>query len=260
MLKTGHHLSNDEIRARYEDLTHRGDLGPEFLRRVVALAGSLEGLRILDLGCGTGGLLTEIAARQDNCELYGVDFSLTSLQEAANRLAANAILLEADIQALPFPGTFFDRIFCTETLEHLKHPASCFYEIIRVLKDDGLAIVTIPNATGFAPFHLLGPLIPGRWLKSRLLPYEHPSNTDQPIDTLYGYDEIVNLIRTGGLRIDTVDGYRYFRYLQMLPVVRNMYRLMYPLVERLLPKIKGVRFAYNLLLRCSKASISESTP
>jgi ubiquinone/menaquinone biosynthesis C-methylase UbiE len=253
MLKTGHHLSDDEIRTGYEALTHLGDLGPEFLHRVLSLAGSLEGLSILDLGCGKGALLSEIAARQQNCELYGVDFSLTSLQEAFNRLATDAVLLAADVQTLPFPETFFDRIFCTETHEHLKYPEGCLQEITRVLKSDGVAIVTMPNATGLAPFHKLGPFIPGRCLRSKLLPYEHPSNTDQPIDTCYMYEEIVEIMHAGGFKIDAIEGYRYFRYLQMLPVIRNLYRPIYPLVERLLPKINGVRFAYNLLLRCSKA-------
>ena len=253
MLKTGHHLSDDEIRDGYEALTHRGDLGPEFLRRVLLLAGSLDGLSILDIGCGKGALLAEIAVRQENCNLYGVDFSFTSLQEASNRVTTDAALMAADIQALPFPENFFDRIFCTETLEHLKHPEACLQELTRVLKSDGVAIITIPNATGFAPFHALGLFIPGRWLRSKLLPYEHPSNTDQPIDTCYVYDEILELMRAGGFKIDDIEGYRYFRYLQMLPVVRNIYRSIYPLMERLLPKIKGVRFAYNLLLRCSKA-------
>lgn len=252
MLKTGHHLSDYEIRARYEALAHRGDLGPEFLRRVLSLAGSLDGLSILDIGCGKGALLAEVRVRQENCDLYGVDFSYTNLQEASDRLATNTVLLAADIQALPFPENLFDCVFCTETLEHLRHPVSCLHEMIRVLKDDGVAIITIPNATGFAPFHALGPFIPGRWLRGKLLPYEHPSNTDQPIDTCYVYDEILELVRAGGFKIEAMEGYRYFRYLQMLPVMRTVYRYIYPLVERLMPKINGVRFAYNLLLRCSK--------
>lgn len=253
MLKTGQHLSDDEIRSSYEALTHRGNLGPEFLRRVLSLAGSLDFLKILDIGCGEGALLAEIALRQPNCDLYGVDFSFARLQEASNRLRSEVALTASDIQALPFPDDFFDRIFCTETLEHLRYPEGCLQEISRVLKSDGAAIVTIPNATGFAPFHALDRFIPGRWLRSKLLPYEHPSNTDQPIDTCYVYDEILELMRAGGFKIDAIEGYRYFRYLQMLPVVRNMYRSIYPSVERLLPRIKGVRFAYNLLLRCSKA-------
>lgn len=255
MLKTGHHLSDEEIRARYDALSHRGGLGPEFLGRVLALAGDLTGLVVLDVGCGKGELLAELAARYPGAELYGVDLSTARLREAAERGALKVILAEADVQkSIPFPGGFFDRIFCTETLEHLKDPERCLREVGRVLRADGRAIVTVPNATGFAPFHRLGPVIPGRWLRGRLLPYEHPSNTDQPIDTCFTYGEIMRLIRAGGFEVEATGGYRYFRYLQMLPLVRDLYRLVYPAVERVMPTLGGDRFAYNLLLRCRKPS------
>jgi len=253
MLKTGHHLSDDEIRARYEALGHRGGLGMEFIYKVLSLAGDLKGSRVLDVGCGGGALLTEIAARQNDCELYGVDFSVSRLGKASRLLDVDAVLLEANVQeTIPFPDDFFDRIFCTETLEHLKYPDRCLYEIIRLLKPEGRIILTLPNATGFAPFHLLAPLVPGRWLKGKFLPYEHPSNTDQPIDTCYEYREILDLIQTAGLTIEIAEGYRYFRYLQMLPLVRDVYRVIYPAVQWTMPKIGGVRFAYNLLFRCHK--------
>jgi len=251
MLKTGHHLSNDEIRTHYEVLGHRGGLGLEFIHKVLSLAGDLKGLRVLDVGCGGGALLNEIATHQNDCELYGVDFSISRLGKASRLLDVDTVFLEADVQeTIPFPEGFFDRIFCTETLEHLKYPDRCLYEIIRLLKPEGRLILTLPNATGFAPFHLLAPLIPGRWLKGRLLPYEHPSNTDQPIDTCYVYREILGLIQAAGFRIENVEGYRYFRYLQMLPLVRDLYRAIYPAVQWTMPKIGGVRFAYNLLFRC----------
>jgi SAM-dependent methyltransferase len=257
MLKTGHHLSADEIRSRYDALTHRGGLGLEFIGRVLALAGDLTGLRILDVGCGKGELLAEIAARYPGSERYGVDLSTARLREAAERSGLRVTLVEADIQkALPFPGAFFDRTFCTETLEHLKDPDRCLREIGRILKADGRAILTVPNATGFAPFHRLGPVIPGRWLRGKLLPYEHPSNTDQPIDTCFAYGEIMSLVRGGGFVVEAVHGSRYFRYLQMLPLFRDLYRLVYPAVEWVMPKLGGQRFAYNLLLRCRKAEVA----
>lgn len=254
MLKTGHDLSDDEIRVRYDALTHRGGLGPEFIRRVLALAGDLTGLRILDVGCGKGELLAEIAAHFPTSELYGVDLSTARLREAAERAGLRVTLAEADIQnSIPFPAVFFHRIFCTEALEHLKEPERCLAEMRRVLKADGRVIVTVPNATGFAPFHRLAPLIPGRWLRGRLLPYEHPSNTDQPIDTCFVYGEIMRLIRAGGFEVEAIHGYRYLRYLQLLPLVRDLYGWVYPAVERVLPALSGQRFAYNLLLRCRKS-------
>ncbi len=254
MLKTGHHLSDDQIRARYETLQQRGSLGPDFIRRVLLLAGDLTGLKVLDVGCGKGELLREIRTRYANVELHGVDFSTARLREASHLIGPQVALLEADIQeALPFPEAFFDQIMCTETLEHLKEPTRCLQEIRRILKGDGRVILTLPNATGFAPFHHLSSFVPGRWLRRKLLPYEHPCNTDQPIDTCFVYREILELVRAGGFKIEAIDGYRYFRYLQMLPLIRDLYRRAYPAVERVMPRVGAVRFAYNLLLRCRKA-------
>ena len=254
MLKTGHHLSDDEIRARYESLTHRGSLGKEFYERLLDLAGNLSGLKVLDVGCGYGALLGQISAQVKNCELFGVDFSISRLKTASSQIDSIITLVEANIQeTLPFSDAYFDRIFCTETLEHLKHPERCLREMTRILKPDGRAIITIPNATGFAPFHLMAPFIPGTWLRGKLLPYEHPSITDQPIDTCYVYEEIMQLIWSSGFKIESIDGYRYFRYLQMLPIIRHFYRVAYPAVEWVMPKINGARFAYNLFLRCFKA-------
>lgn len=253
MLKTGHHLSDEEIRSGYEALVGRGGLGGEFVERVLALAGDLTGQKVLDVGCGKGELLAEIGARFPGSDLSGVDFSTARLRDASRRVGLRVTLKEADIQkALPFPDASFDRIFCTETLEHLKDPHRCLREMGRILKADGRAILTVPNATGFAPFHRLGSLIPGRWLRGKLLPYEHPSNTDQPIDTCFTFQEILRLVRAGGFDVEATRGYRHFRYLQMLPVVRDLYRWIYPGVEWALPKLCGERFAYNLLLRCRK--------
>ncbi len=252
MLKTGHDLPDAEIHARYERLTWRGGLGPEFIARVLALAGDLTGLRVLDVGCGKGELLLAAAARFD-CALTGVDF-------AANRLAAAGSprtirLVTHDLaRPLPFEARAFDVVFCTETLEHLKRPDACLAEIRRVLDPAGRLVLSVPNATGFFPFNRLGWLVPGRLLRGRLLPYEHPSNTDQPIDTCFEYREIIRLLTAARFEIEARAGYRYFRYLQMLPILRAAYAAVYPAVERWLPRLGGHRFAYNLLLRCRRGA------
>ncbi|HEY3067285.1 MAG TPA: methyltransferase domain-containing protein [Methylomirabilota bacterium] len=252
MLKTGHDRSDRDIRAGYARLHHRGGLGPDFVRRVVALADS-SAARLLDVGCGTGDLLAALAARFPRSELHGVDISTARVQRPL-RDGRRVRVADADVQrGLPFRAATFDGIFCTEVLEHLKHPQRGLEEIRRVLRPGGWAVITVPNGTGFAPFHRLGRLLPGRWLRGKLLPYEHPLVTDQPIDTCFVYREIVDLVRGAGFTLELTRGYRYFRYLEMLPVVRDLYTPVTPFLERALPRVGGVRFAYNLLLRCRKA-------
>ncbi len=252
MLKTGHDLSDAEIQHRYQRLTSRSGLGPAFVARVLAFAGDLTGRRVLDLGCGKGELL-RTAAERFACALTGVDFAPARLAAAAGSGPPIRLVTHDLARPLPFPDAAFDIVFCTETLEHLKAPAACLAEIRRVLDPRGRVIVSVPNATGFFPFNRLARLVPGRWLRGRLLPYEHPDNTDQPIDTCFDYEEIVDLVQAARLEIEASAGYRYFRYLQMLPIVRTAYAVVYPAVERCLPRVAGQRFAYNLILRCRMA-------
>lgn len=253
MLRTGHALDDATIRARYESLTHRGGLGPAFVRRVISLAGAPAAGRVVDVGCGGGELLAALGEAWRDSTLYGVDVAASRLR-AAGSIARRVRWIDADLgAALPLVDRAFEVVFCTEVLEHLEDPVRGLRELRRVLVPGGRLVLSVPNATGFAPFHRLGRLVPGAWLRGKLLPYEHPANTDQPIDTCWTYDEIVALVRAGGFAIDARDGLAYFRYLEMLPVLRDAWRPVAPAAERLLPRLGGRRFAYHVLLRCRPA-------
>lgn len=254
MLRTGHQLDDRTIRERYEHLGHRGGLGRPFARRVLALAGPPAAGPVGDIGCGTGDLLRELAEQWPDSRLYGVDFATSRLRTTAGRVARRVTLVDADLGArLPFADGAFRALFCTEVLEHLKRPVEALRELARILARGGRLTLSVPNATGFAPFHRLGGRVPGAWLRGKLLPYEHPANTDQPIDTCWSYDEILAMVAAGGFVIEATDGLAYFRYLEMLPVVRAVWRPAAARAERLLPRLGARRFAYHLLLRCRPA-------
>ena len=64
------------------------------------------------------------------------------------------------------------------------------------------------------------------------------------------YNEIIRLLESNGLEVVKMKGWRYFRYAQMLPVVRNIYSIIYPFVEYCFNKLGFYRFAYNLVILC----------
>lgn len=246
MLKTGCELSSAEITRRYDDMKTLG-LGPEFTAMVIDFADDIKGT-VLDAGCGNCDLLLGIA-KFSGVKLFGVDISIRP--ENPDRFPPEITLKKADIQErIPFEDNFFDIVFCSETIEHLRHPEMCLSEIKRVLKKNGRLILTVPNGTSYFPFVRFGLFIPTKWLRSNLLPYEHPLNTSQPVDTCYDYGEILALVRGCGFKIERMKGWRYFRYLQTLPLVRVVYGVVYPAVEKILSALGLYRFAYNLFISC----------
>lgn len=111
-----------------------------------ALAGLLpEGLRVLDLGTGTGGLLPmlgEYAGR-----VIAVDASRAMLERARDRDedegARNRAtdFVRADGERLPFPDASMDGVVANMILHHLARPEAVLREIARVVRPDGHGVV-----------------------------------------------------------------------------------------------------------------------
>src|SRR3982751_7081613 len=88
--------------AGYEQLMGRWSrkLAPAF----IDFAGLAADERILDVGCGTGSLTFELAARTEPREIRGIDYSPTFVEAARRRNTDPRVTIEqADATALPFP-------------------------------------------------------------------------------------------------------------------------------------------------------------
>ena len=75
------------------------------------------GMRVLDIGCGTGNLLALYA--EAGCEVYGIDASPAMLAQAQRRLGEDAHLELGDGTALPYPEASFDVVLITSVLHEL---------------------------------------------------------------------------------------------------------------------------------------------
>jgi methionine biosynthesis protein MetW len=94
------------------------------------------GSTVLDLGCYTGDLLTQV-----DCDYTGIDSDPEALAIARGR-GAETICLDIDSQELPFRYQKFDVVIITEVLEHLKNPQRLL-EKVSGMTDR--VIISIPN-------------------------------------------------------------------------------------------------------------------
>ncbi len=99
--------------------------------------------RVLEVGVGAGNILEQVHSEHR----VGLDLSPFLLEKAKKRLGPSVSLLLGDAEALHQfvqPGSF-DRIYCSEVLEHVQHPENVLSEMAAALKPDGRVVVSVPN-------------------------------------------------------------------------------------------------------------------
>lgn len=103
---------------------------------VDATLGEIAGLKIIDLGCGTGRQTIRLAEK--GAKVIGVDQSSGMLGKALLKKHPNASFLEADLhQPLPFPDGDFDWVVSFLVIEHIEKLEPFFAECRRLCKKNG---------------------------------------------------------------------------------------------------------------------------
>lgn len=98
--------------------------------------------RVLDVGCGNGYFLYEIRT-VTGCQAYGIDISKTAAKTARENYGID--VFTGTILESPSPDNFFDVITAWAFLEHVNNPSEVLLKMSRLLKNDGLCIISIPN-------------------------------------------------------------------------------------------------------------------
>ncbi len=129
------------------------------LRQLTEFCGALAGRRILDLGCGMGGLA--VALRQAGALAVGHEPNRAYGAICRLRAARYGLTLPfvaSTGEALPFRDGAFDAVTCLDVLEHADSLDATLAEIARVLAPGGRAIVTATNRFAFRDphYHLRG--------------------------------------------------------------------------------------------------------
>jgi SAM-dependent methyltransferase len=111
---------------------------------VRAALGARPGDRILDVGCGPGFYVTELAeAVGREGSVVGLDASADMLAVAAKRAEGhgNVTFHEADATSLPVPDASFERALCVQVLEYVRDVPAALSEMHRALRPGGRVLV-----------------------------------------------------------------------------------------------------------------------
>ena len=111
-----------------------------------------EGMKVLDVGCGTGNYSVKLAKR--GCRVTGVDISENMLgiaREKAERICLPIEFAHMDAYRLGFDDESFDGVVCMTAIEFMDKPEVAVEEFLRVVKKGGQVLVgtiTMDSAWG----------------------------------------------------------------------------------------------------------------
>ncbi|MGB2868263.1 MAG: class I SAM-dependent methyltransferase [Bacteroidota bacterium] len=97
------------------------------------------GSKVLDVGCGVGGMLVSLS---DRYEAYGTDTSTLAIEFCRKRGLKN--VFECDLKGLPLPNLEFDLIMLLDVIEHVDDDLGLLREAFGRLKKGGIVLVTVP--------------------------------------------------------------------------------------------------------------------
>lgn len=163
--------------------------------------------RVLDLGCGNGGMLLPFAAA--GARAVGLDLDPRPEIGTVARAAGLAVETVAGRgEELPFADASIDLVLFVETIEHLEAPRRTGREIVRVLRPGGLCYVTTPPRLRFLcgrdpHYGLPGLLLLPDGLQRRL--FEGLLGRDEPYAVTHTFWSVAGVLRhLPGLRLAEV--------------------------------------------------------
>lgn len=159
--------------------------------RLVRFAGVTAGMRVLDVGCGTG--VVAVTAARQGAQVTALDLTPQLLERARENAVIAQVEVdwhEGDVEQLPFADASFDAVLSQFAHIFAPRPEVALKEMLRVLRPGG----TIAFAT-WPPESLVGRT---QAVRARYMP---PSPVPMPSPDLWGDPGIVRQ-RMGGAALD----------------------------------------------------------
>jgi ubiquinone/menaquinone biosynthesis C-methylase UbiE len=219
-------------------------------RKVLEILLKYELERILDVGCGDGNFTMLMAKTCKAREVYGVEIAKGGV-ETARKNGIKCYQLDIDEEDLPFEDDFFDAVTALELIEHLFDPDHFLDEVYRVLKPNGLFILSTPNLAsihnriallcGYQPFPM--------GVSARLnigRAYEPSSEEAQSLDLVrvFTLRSLKELLKIHGFKILVVKG-------SCAQLPRNMkLKGLFKAIDKFFAKFPSL--SYRVVVACQK--------
>jgi len=137
---------SEKLQLRYKEGLKTGvDRAKNFFEQMQKVI-KINGLPILDIGCGTAGLT--LVAQEQYCQVIGIDIALRWLVIGKKRLFESGFtpnLICANAEALPFANNSFSGIISDSVLEHVEQTKKMLSEAERVTKSNGSFFINTAN-------------------------------------------------------------------------------------------------------------------
>ncbi|MCL2677061.1 MAG: class I SAM-dependent methyltransferase [Streptococcaceae bacterium] len=125
--------------ADHFDHTFDGFLASFFKRFIVKTLDFSEDIRILDVGCANGRLLSMLE-NQHHIDGFGLDIS-SQMVKVASEKYPQFTFKQGSSESIPFEEHSFDIVICSASFHHFPHPEQFLNEAERVLKENGRLII-----------------------------------------------------------------------------------------------------------------------
>lgn len=176
--------------------------------------------RVLDVGCGYGGLGRSLRARGVS-HIFGVEIN----SDAASRLDdVYSGYWIGDVEQVTLPADIgvFDCIVFADVLEHLRDPWGTLQRYLQWLKPGGYVVLSVPNVRNLALLYRL--IVQGRW------EYEDSGLLDRTHLRFFTRHSITEMLEGAGLTVErwsmNRDGYTGVR-----KVVASVAKLFIPEID-----------------------------
>lgn len=171
-----------------------------------------KGERILDFGCGNARLVEFF--QDKGIDYMGLDFCENFIEKAKEKYNAKSIrFIVGDVLNAPLPDASFDKIFSIAVLHHIpsqKLREQFFTEIKRLLKKDGIAVITVWNLhqRKYLPYYVKSIInkLFGKYKMDWgdvLIPWKEGQGTPiQRYVHIFGEKELIFLAEKAGLQVE----------------------------------------------------------